>query len=580
MQAIFEQVSQAISKACSQAFSDNIESCLIKASITPSTQEKFGHFQCNAAMRLTKLLQRPPREIAAVIQSHLDTSLFEQSDVAGPGFLNLWLNPSIIAHYNQFQLQHPKLGLELNRKPQHIIVDFSSPNIAKEMHVGHLRSTIIGDCIANTFEYLGDQVLRLNHVGDWGTAFGMLIIYLKQNHPDILNGNQETDLSELVQWYKAAKQCFDDDLSFKKQAQQQVVALQQGEASAKAAWKVICDISRIGFEKIYHILNVKLTERGESYYNDRLADTIEELNKKGLITLSDNAKCVFLEGFVNREKQPLPLMVQKSDGGFNYASTDLAALYHRAQVEKADRIIYVTDSGQSLHFKMVFAAAKKAAFYDAQTTRVEHAGFGLVLGEDGKKFKTRSGETVRLQALLDEAVSRAQTILTDRNPDTNPQQQINAATTLGIGAVKYADLSCQRLSDYKFSFDRMLQFEGNTAAFILYSYVRVRSIQRKTGIDINQLNINLLKLNHPSEISLALQLSTFGQTILKLADQLTPHILTDYLFQTAQKFNAFFRDCRVEGTAEQNSRLLLCELSARVIQQGLQLLGIQTLEKM
>jgi arginyl-tRNA synthetase len=579
MSVLKQLVCQALTPACQQALAEPIEHNLLWSSITPSTQTQFGHFQCNLAMRLSKALKRSPKDIAQDICSQLNNSIFSKTEVAGPGFINLWLTTDTINQTTQALLNNPLLGLE-RIQAERIVIDFSSPNIAKEMHVGHLRSTIIGDSIARILEYLGHDVLRLNHIGDWGTAFGMLIAYLQTDHPKVLTGEQDTNLSELVIWYKAAKKRFDEDPIFKKTAQLKVVALQSGGKEEKQAWQVICDISRQGFQTIYTLLNICLIERGESYYNDRLENIISQLETKKLVTESDGAKVVFLDGFSNRDGDPLPLMVQKSDGGFNYATTDLAALQHRVNDEAANRIIYITDSGQSLHFKMVFSAAEKASFYHPNTVTIEHAGFGLVLGEDGKKLKTRSGETVKLQALLDEAINRAKDILITRNEGWSTDEIKQAAHALGMAAIKYADLSCNRINDYKFSFDRMLQFEGNTAAFILYAYVRSQSIQRKVSTEKIIIANDKLVLAHSSEIELAIHLLDFNTTIEKVAKELLPNILTDYLYQTAHKFNAFFRDCRVEGSDEQDSRILLCQLTGKIIKIGLQLLGIQTLERM
>ena len=551
----------------------------VSQSVTISTQEHFGHYQCNAAMRLAKRLKLNPRQIAESCLAFIENTAIEKCEVAGPGFINVWLKASFITERCQMMLTDETLGVRKRNQPHRVVVDFSSPNIAKEMHVGHLRSTILGDCIANLFELRGDDVLRLNHVGDWGTAFGMLIVYLLDSEPGVLNGEKSANLSELVVWYKAAKKRFDDDAQFKKRAQMQVVKLQQGDAASLAAWHLICDISRQGFEVIYSLLDVKLQERGESFYNDQLASTVEELSSKGLVEVSDGAKCIYFDGFMNRDNEPLPLIIQKSDGGYNYATTDLAALKHRVAVEKADRIVYFTDIGQSTHFAQVFMASKRAGFYDPQLQQVEHAGFGLVLGEDGKKFRTRAGEVVRLQDLLSESIERASKLLEERELDWGVEEKAYAAKVLGIGAVKYADLSTSRQSDYKFSFDRMLQFEGNTAAAILYAYVRIQSIKRKID-NSSFIDAGTLSLCEPAEVSLGIHLARFSDVIEKVLIDLMPHYLTDYLFATAQKFNAFFRDCRVSGSDQENSRVLLCELTANVLKLGLNLLGIQTLDRM
>jgi arginyl-tRNA synthetase len=478
-------------------------------------------------------------------------------------------------------LDDAHLGIDKPEHRQKIIVEFSSPNTAKELHVGHLRSTIIGDSLARLFEFLGHDVLRLNHIGDWGTAFGMLIAYMKEEVPGVFNGTQQTDLSHLVTWYKASKHRFDSDEAFKQQSRLEVVKLQAGEADSLAAWKTICDISRAAYQEIYDLLDVKLVERGESFYNPMLADVVADLQAQGLVEISDGAKCVFLEGFQNREGDRLPLMVQKSDGGYNYDTTDMAAIRHRFKTEKADRVICVTDAGQATHFEMVIKTAEKAHYFDPKIQRIDHVTFGLVLGPDGKKFRTRAGDTERLIDLLTAAVDKAEEILKTRNPEMSDTERKELAQALGIGAIKYADLSSHRQGDYTFSYDRMLRFEGNTAAFLMYAYVRVASIKRKVGVNPDTLKGHAtIQLQHPSEIALGLHLLQFQETLHLLEQELLPNRLTEYLYGLAEKFNAFFRDCRVEGTPEQSSRLLLCEAVANTLKQGLRILGIATVERM
>lgn len=555
--------------------------------VVQSSQEKFGHYQCNSAMKLAKILQTSPRQVSEAIIKHVQKNfadgspLISKLEIAGPGFINITLDADFIAKAAQKVLEEPHLGIELPKGKHKIIVEFSSPNIAKEMHVGHLRSSIIGDCIARLFEFLGYDVLRLNHIGDWGTAFGMLIAYMKDTVPQVLAGKENTDLPHLMSWYRASKKQFDEDPAFKKRAQLEVVALQGGEAEALRAWGIICDISRKAYQEIYDILDIKLVERGESFYNPMLADAVADLDAKGLIQISDGAKCVFVEGFQNREGQPLPLMVQKSDGGYNYATTDIAAVRHRIEVEKAERIICVVDAGQSSHFQMVFKTAEMAGYLDPKKVRVQHVPFGLVLGADGKKFRTRSGETERLADLLQEAVDEAKKILLQRSPDMDEGEREELAHALGIGAVKYADLSSHRISDYVFSYERMLRFEGNTAAFLMYAYVRVAGIKRKVQADMDSVRkAGRIHLEHPSEIALGLQLIQFGEALEQVASELLPNRLTDYLYGLAEKFNAFFRDCRVEGTPQQNSRLLLCEAVAQTLKQGLSILGVKVVDRM
>lgn len=551
--------------------------------VTPSTNEKFGHYQCNSALKLTKLVKKNPRQVAEAIVSHLDRSdgFIEKLEIAGPGFINVTLNSAYLSKDVDTLLKDPRLGIDRPKHPQRIIVDFSSPNVAKEMHVGHLRSTIIGDCLSRLFEFLGYDVLRLNHLGDWGTSFGMLIAYMKETVPHVLTGEQETDLTQLVSWYRASKKKFDEDAEFKRKSQLEVVALQQGDPQARRGWEIICSISEKAYQQIYDLLGVRVQSRGESFYNPILPTVVADLEKKGLVTVSDGAKCIFLEGFQNREGETLPLMIQKSDGGYNYDTTDMAAIYQRIKDEKADRIIYVTDAGQGVHFQMIFKAAEKAGYLDLKKVRVDHVPFGLVLGSDGKKFRTRAGDTERLIDLLNAAIDHAEKILVERDPEIDPQERQRLAHALGIGAIKYADLSGHRIGDYVFSYDRMLRFEGNTAAFLMYSYVRINGIKRKVNIDPQTIMSSThIQLEHPSEIALGLHLLQFSEALNQVAEDLLPNRLTDYLYILSEKFNAFFRDCRVEGSPQQNQRLLLCEATARVLKQGLDIVGVPTVDKM
>lgn len=580
MQNLKRELASLFDQAAAQAFPEML---LPPAEITPATQEQYGHYQYNSAMKIGKTVKQNPRQVAEKILSFLPSGSgwIKRVESAGPGFINIWLREEAVAAELDRLLQASHLTIPPQSHPVRIVIDFSSPNTAKEMHVGHLRSTIIGDCLARLFEFLGYSVLRLNHIGDWGTAFGMLIAHMKERAPEVLEGNVHTDLSHLVIWYKESKKKFDEDPLFKKRAQQEVVLLQAGDGKSKLAWEIICTISRKAYQEIYDLLGVHLEERGESFYNPWLPKITADLEEKGLITISDGAKCIFLEGFTNREGTPLPLMIQKSDGGYNYDTTDMAALYQRVHIERADRLIYVTDAGQSTHFQMIFKACEKAAYFDPSQVRVDHVPFGLVLGPDGKKFKTRSGETEKLLDLLHAAIQRADAILIDRNPEMAEEQRRTIARTLGIGAVKYADLSCNRFGDYTFSYDKMLRFEGNTAVFLLYAYVRIASIKRKVKSAIPQLiQTNRVILEHPSEIALGVEILRFYETLEAMAEDLLPNKLTDYLYGLVEKFNAFFRDCRVEGTAQENSRLLICEATGRILKQGLWLLGVDTVEQM
>ncbi len=586
MHTFLNQLKAAFQKAILKTY-PTLKEDELSLDVTPSTNPSFGDYQCNSAMKLTKLLKEPPRAIAEKIIQALDVKtadgipLIAQTSVAGPGFINIAIDPLYLERHVNLLLHDAHLGIEMAQPPIKVVIDFSSPNTAKEMHVGHLRSTIIGDCLARLFEFLGDAVLRLNHIGDWGTAFGMLIAYMKQTAPDVLDGKVSTDLTHLVAWYKESKARFDADPEFKKASQREVVALQSGDPQSLKAWNIICAISRKAYQEIYDLLDIHLVERGESFYNPLLPGIVKDLEAKRLVAVSDGAKCVFLEGFLNREGEPLPLMIQKSDGGYNYDTTDMATIRHRIDVEKAKRIIIVTDAGQATHFRMIFKTAELAGYLDPKKVRVDHVPFGLVLGADGKKFRTRSGETEKLIDLIQTAIEKADAILKERSPEMDPNERHALAKALGIGAIKYADLSCHRTSDYTFSYERMLKFEGNTAAFLMYAYVRVIGIKRKTQANIDALlQQEKVKLTHPAEIALSLHLAQFGDALLATADDLLPHRLTEYLYLLAEKFNAFFRDCRVEGTPEQSSRLLLCEAVARTLKTGLEILGLKVVNKM
>ncbi len=588
MENLLNLVKHNVDKAIRDSLSKEVvEDALLQAEIEQTSNPTFGHYQCNNAFKLGKVLRKNPRQIAQSIIDHLSKSslngdlMISSVEIAGPGFINISLDPGFLAKQIESLLIDPRLGVPVVTHPKKVIVEFSSPNVAKELHVGHLRSTIIGDCLARLFEFLGDNVLRLNHIGDWGTQFGMLIAYMQEYASDVLEGKKEVDLSQLMQWYKESKKKFDEDPVFKRKSQLEVVKLQGGDSSSLLAWQMICDISRKAFLEIYDLLDIKTTERGESFYNPYLPVIVADLEKKGLITISDGAKCIFLEGFTNRENEPLPIIIQKSDGGYNYDTTDMAAIWHRVEKEKADRIIYCTDAGQSLHFQMLFVAAEKAGYVNSKKVQLDHVTFGVVLGPDGKKFKTRSGETERLIDLLLEAIAQAKKIMHERLPDISMEELDSLSKILGINALKYADLSGHRVKDYSFSYERMLKFEGNTAAFLLYAYVRIQGIKRKVSKDVEALiGKESIILEHPSEVELALHLRQFGETLEGISKDLLPNRLSEYLYTLAEKFHAFFRDCRVEGSERESSRLLLAEAAARILKKGLEILGLQVMNKM
>lgn len=554
--------------------------------VAPSKDAKFGDYQCNAALGLTKKLKQKPQDVAAKIIENLlvDDSIneiFETPTIAGAGFINLKLKLSYLETQLAKMQKSDRLAIATVDKPERAIVDFSSPNIAKEMHVGHLRSTIIGDSIARILEFQGHDVLRLNHVGDWGTQFGMLITYLREVYPDALTKADAIAIGDLVELYRAAKKRFDEDESFKETSRNAVVELQAGEPSAKLAWQLLCEQSRREFQKIYDALNIQVTERGESFYNPFLSSVITDLRETGLLQEDRGALCVFLEGFTNKDGQPLPLIVQKTDGGYNYATTDLAALRYRIREDKATRIIYVTDIGQSGHFAQVFQVAKRANWIP-ETVQTIHVPFGLVMGDDGKKFKTRSGDTVALKSLLEEAITRARADIESRNPEASEEFKQDVAEAVGLGAVKYADLSQNRTSNYIFSFDKMLALQGNTAPYMLYAYVRVQGIGRKGEIDFASLNVDAVKLTQEPEIVLAKHLLQFAEAIDAVAEELFPNRLCQYLFELSQKFNQFFEQCPVlqAEESERISRLSLCDITAKTLKLGLNLLGIRVLERM
>lgn len=555
--------------------------------LVPTSNPQFGDYQANVAMSLAKKLGKAPRAIAQDLIQKLDLSdICEPLEIAGPGFINIKLKTEYLQSQLATMQSSSRLGVEAAKNPKRVIVDFSSPNIAKEMHVGHLRSTIIGDAIARVLEFQGQDVLRLNHVGDWGTQFGMLITYLREVCPQALTTADALDLGDLVAFYKKAKQRFDEDPEFQEKSRQEVVKLQSGNSESHRAWQLLCDQSRREFQIIYDLLNVCLTERGESFYNPLLQQVVDDLEQTGLLVEDQGAKCVFLEGFTNREGEPLPLIVQKSDGGYNYATTDLAALRYRIQTDRANRLIYVTDAGQANHFAQVFQVARRAEWIPEEI-EIVHIPFGLVQGEDGKKLKTRSGETVRLRDLLDEAIVRSRADLEARlkAEDRHESEEFIAHVSqiVGISAVKYADLSQNRTSNYIFSFDKMLALQGNTAPYMLYAYVRIQGISRKGGIDFDNLGSDLkILLQEETEFALARHLLQLDEIVDQVSQELMPNRLCQYLFELSQKFNQFYDRCPVLQAEEpiRTSRLVLCDLTARTLKLGLSLLGIGVLERM
>jgi arginyl-tRNA synthetase len=553
--------------------------------LVPTTNPKFGDYQANLALALAKPLGQNPRQIASQLVAQLPVEdLCDPPDIAGPGFINLRLKTSYLEDTLRACQADPRLGIAPTPQPQRVIVDFSSPNIAKEMHVGHLRSTIIGDVLARVLEFLGHDVLRLNHVGDWGTQFGMLITHLREVAPEALTNANAIDLGDLVAFYQKAKKRFDEDEDFKERSRQEVVRLQGGDPDSRRAWQLLCDQSRREFQKIYDLLDIQLTERGESFYNPLLSEVVSALEAAGLLVEDAGARCVFLDGFVNKDGNPLPLIVQKSDGGYNYATTDLAAIRYRTTQDQADRVIYVTDSGQASHFAQVFQVAERAGWVPAGVELV-HVPFGLVLGEDGKKLKTRSGDTPKLKDLLTEAIERSRADLAQRlqseDRSESPEFIEQVAQIVGLSAVKYADLSQNRTSSYAFSYDKMLALQGNTAPYMLYAYARIQSISRKGEIDFQNLDSAELTLSDESEWALLKHILRLDEVLEAIAAELMPNRLCEYLFELSKKFNKFYDRCPVLNATEpdRTSRLVLCDATARTLKLGLNLLGIAVLDR-
>ncbi len=592
-----EHLQNALANAYPQATAD-IAGITLEPLLVPASKPEFGDFQMNGAMQLAKPLKQSPRKIALAIIDQLQTnteflSICKPPDIAGPGFINLTLKNEYLTKQLRVQLTDKRLGVPRvhcsnnPRENARVVLDFSSPNIAKEMHVGHLRSTIIGDSLARILEFRGYEVLRLNHVGDWGTQFGMLITHLKMVAPEALTTANAVDLGDLVKFYRQAKQRFDEDALFQSASREEVVKLQNGDPVATKAWKLICSQSRKEFNQIYKRLDIQISERGESFYNPYLKDVIDDLNGSNLLVTDDGAKCVFLEGITGKDGKSLPMIIQKSDGGFNYATTDLAAIRYRFESlpngDQANRVIYVTDAGQANHFAGVFQIAKRAKWIP-RNCRIDHVPFGLVQGEDGKKLKTRSGETVRLRDLLDEAIHRAEIDLRLRLKEEKREESDlfikNVSTSVGIAAVKYADLSQNRISNYQFSFDRMLTLQGNTAPYLLYALVRIAGIARRGG-NLEHVT-DTLQFNEPQEWRLIRELLKFDEVIIEVEEELLPNRLCTYLFELSQIFNRFYDQVPVLKADDEtrNSRLALCRLTANTLQLGMHLLGMPTLERM
>lgn len=587
MKSTVEQLKARLEQAIVAAFGDELAGT--DPLLASTNNPKFGDYQANLAMSLAKPLKQKPRDIATQIVEHLEVSdLCEPPEIAGPGFINLRLKTDYLEGLLQGIKTDPRLGVATVENPQRVIVDYPSPNIAKEMHVGHLRPAVIGECFVRILEFLGHDVLKISHVGDWGTPFGMLIAYLKEAYPEALKQADTLELGELSTFYRQAKQRFDADEAFQQAARDAVVQLQAGDHETLKAWEIVCDLSKRSYRRIYDLLGVAedIMDRGESFYNPYLPGVVKDLDEVGLLVEDQGAQCVFLDGFTNKEGKPLPMIIQKTGGGYNYATTDLAAIRYRINEDKATRIIYTTDAGQANHFTQVFQIARRAGWVPDEVDLV-FAPFGLVLSEGGKKFKTRSGDTVPLKDLLDEAVDRARADLEKRiqeeGRDESEEFIQNVAEKVGIGAVKYADLSQNRTSNYIFSYDKMLALQGNTAPYMLYAYVRVQGISRKGGIDLEHLPAEArVHLEDETEFALARHLLQLDEVLEEVAADLFPNRLAQYLFELSQKFNQFYDRCSVLQAEEpqRTSRLILCDLTARTLKVGLSLLGIEVLERM
>ncbi|BBV08433.1 TPA: arginine--tRNA ligase [Providencia stuartii] len=551
------------------------------ALVRQSAKAQFGDYQANGVMGAAKKMGINPRQLAEQIVSHLDLEgIASKVEIAGPGFINIFLEPSWLTTQVEQALTCDRLGLS-PVKSETIVIDYSAPNVAKQMHVGHLRSTIIGDAAARTLEFLGHKVIRANHVGDWGTQFGMLIAYLEK----MQNENaSDMALADLEEFYREAKQHYDSDEVFAERARGYVVKLQSGDEYCRKMWRKLVDITMQQNQETYRRLNVTLTEddvMGESLYNDMLPGIVADLKAKGLAVESEGATVVYLDEFKTKEGEPMGVIVQKKDGGFLYTTTDIACAKYRHEVLHADRALYYIDSRQHQHLMQAWTIVRKAG-YIPESMSLEHHMFGMMLGKDGKPFKTRSGGTVRLSDLLDEAIERAQVLIRSKNPDMPEDELNNVANVVGIGSVKYADLSKSRTTDYIFDWDNMLAFEGNTAPYMQYAYTRVASIFKKANVTQADLTLPIV-LQDPREIALATRLMQFEETILMVARDGTPHVMCSYLYDLAGLFSSFYEHCPIlsaEDEAQRQSRLKLALLTQKTLKAGLDTLGIDTVERM
>lgn len=548
--------------------------------VRQSGKVQFGDYQANGIMGAAKKLGVNPREFAQKVLDNLELGgVADKLEIAGPGFINIFLNPTWLASNVQQALNDEHLGIERNQN-QTVVVDYSSPNVAKEMHVGHLRSTIIGDGVVRALAFLGNKVIRANHVGDWGTQFGMLIAYLEKMENEHAS---EMELSDLEAFYRAAKEHYDNDPVFAEKARNYVVKLQSGDEYCRTMWQKLVNITMVQNQHNYDRLNVTLTENdvmGESLYNPMLPAIVADLKAQGLAVEDDGALVVFLDEFKNKDGDPMGVIVQKKDGGFLYTTTDIAAAKYRYETLNADRALVFSDSRQSQHMQQAWLITRKAG-YVPDSFSLEHHNFGMMLGKDGKPFKTRTGGTVKLADLLDEAVERAEKLIAEKNPNLTACEKAAVVEAVAIGAVKYSDLSKNRTTDYVFDWDNMLSFEGNTAPYMQYAYTRISSIFSRAGIDPNSLS-GEISLTEDKERALAIKLLQFEEAVSAVAKDGTPHVLCQYLYELAGIFSSFYEACPILNTEEsvKNSRLQLASLTAKTLKQGLDLLGIKTVEKM
>ncbi|SDH71135.1 arginyl-tRNA synthetase [Vibrio xiamenensis] len=552
------------------------------AAVRQSAKAQFGDYQANGIMGVAKKLGTNPREFAQKVLDVLDLDgIASKTEIAGPGFINIFLSEEFLAKQAEAALADSRLGVA-QEAPKTIVADYSAPNVAKEMHVGHLRSTIIGDAVVRTLEFLGHKVVRANHIGDWGTQFGMLIANLERVQQE--SGEVSMELSDLEAFYRESKKLYDEDEAFAEKARNYVVKLQGGDQYCAEMWKKLVDITMVQNQRNYDRLNVSLTRdnvMGESMYNSMLPGIVADLKEKGLAVEDDGAQVVFLDEYKNKDGEPMGVIIQKRDGGFLYTTTDIACAKYRYETLGAERVLYFIDSRQHQHLMQAWTIVRKAG-YVPESVSLEHHAFGMMLGKDGRPFKTRAGGTVRLVDLLDEAEERAIKLIESKNPDLEQSEKHNIAKTVAMAAVKYADLSKNRTTDYVFDWDNMLAFEGNTAPYMQYAYTRVASIFAKAGIEMDSLSGDIA-ISEEKEKALIAKLLQFEEAVQSVAREGQPHIMCSYLFELAGQFSSFYEACPIlnaDNDETKNSRLKLAALTAKTIKQGLSLLGINTLERM